>query len=164
MATGRKQVAFDMDTAALKKHYPNKSWEHAYDDVRRYMTNNGFRWQQGSVYVSTKPVDVYRVAAVISALIDKNPWLNDGVSPPPLQAAGFNSPSCQWRVQSPTDAYVFRGGGQSPCPLKTSVQQLKCAFGASILDGAKIECMYARLCSNKYRKRIQSEQSLRQKF
>jgi hypothetical protein len=33
----------------------------------------------------------------------------------------------------------LRGGGQSPCPLKTSVQQLKCAFGASILDGAKIE-------------------------
>ncbi|MDR2355545.1 MAG: hypothetical protein LBE16_05045, partial [Clostridiales Family XIII bacterium] len=38
-----------------------------------------------------------------------------------------------------TDAYVLRGGGRSPCPLKTSVQQLKCAFGASILDGAKIE-------------------------
>ena len=40
--------------------------------------------------------------------------LNDGASPPPLQAAGFRFQSDQRRVQSPADAYGSEGGGQSP--------------------------------------------------
>jgi hypothetical protein len=42
------------------------------------------------------------------------PELNDGASPPPLQAAGFRFQSCQRRVQSPADAYGIAGGGRSP--------------------------------------------------
>jgi hypothetical protein len=64
--------------------------------------------------------------------------LNDGISPPPLQAAGSGFPSCRWRVQSPTDAYVLRGCERSPCPLKTSVQQFECA-PRSNFDEAKFE-------------------------
>lgn len=52
MAAGRKQVAFDLDTDALKTYYPSESWNNAYDVIRRHMTNNGFNWLQGSVYVS----------------------------------------------------------------------------------------------------------------
>jgi virulence-associated protein VapD len=31
MAAGRKQVAFDLDTDALRKYYPSESWNNAYD-------------------------------------------------------------------------------------------------------------------------------------
>jgi virulence-associated protein VapD len=75
MAT-RKQVAFDMDTAALKEYYPNKSWEHAYDVIKQHMTKNDFQWQQGSVYVSNKPMNPVKVSDILSVLIVKHPWLN----------------------------------------------------------------------------------------
>jgi virulence-associated protein VapD len=76
MAAKRKQIAFDLDTTALKAYYPSNSWQNAYDDIKRHMTQNGFQWQQGSVYVSTRPMDSYKVHAVLSALITNRPWLN----------------------------------------------------------------------------------------
>ena len=66
MAIGRKQIAFDLDTASLKKYYPNKSWENAYNDIKRHMKNNGFEWQQGSVYVSKKSMESVSIAMVLS--------------------------------------------------------------------------------------------------
>ena len=76
MADTRKQIAFDLDTNALKLYYPSKSWNNAYDVIRRHMTANGFRWLQGSVYVSEKPMKPYRVTRVLFELVEKNPWLN----------------------------------------------------------------------------------------
>ena len=76
MATGRKQVAFDLDTNALKKYYPSDSWNSAYDVIKRHMLNNGFSWQQGSVYISDSPMLSRDVSLAIEVLIQKNPWLN----------------------------------------------------------------------------------------
>jgi virulence-associated protein VapD len=76
MATSRKQVAFDMNTAALKEYYPSKNWQHAYDVIKRHMTRNGFRWQQGSVYVTIKPMNPVKVSNILTALIDRHPWMN----------------------------------------------------------------------------------------
>jgi virulence-associated protein VapD len=72
----RKQIAFDLDTAELKAYYPTNNWQHAYDDIKRHMTRNGFLWRQGSVYVSKNPVNSYQTDAVLSALTTKHPWLN----------------------------------------------------------------------------------------
>lgn len=76
MANTRKQIAFDLDTKALKVYYPSESWNNAYDVIRRHMEKNGFHWLQGSVYVSDKAMSSYRVAKVLSELVAKNPWLN----------------------------------------------------------------------------------------
>lgn len=76
MATGKKQISFDLDTKALKTYYPSGSWKNAYEVIRRYMVNSGFNWLQGSVYVSQKPVASAEVTNILDELIDKNPWLN----------------------------------------------------------------------------------------
>lgn len=76
MAAGRKQVAFDLDTDALKTYYPSESWNNAYDVIRRHMANHGFNWLQGSVYVSQKPITSAEVTNILDELVSKNPWLN----------------------------------------------------------------------------------------
>ena len=43
-------VSFDIDTNCLNKHYPQETYQNAYNDIRKFMENNGFEWQQGSVY------------------------------------------------------------------------------------------------------------------
>jgi len=76
MAASRKQVAFDMDTKALKEYYPKDNWAYSYEIMKRHMTKNGFKWVQGSVYVSIKPIHGDTVSKIIAALIKKHPWLN----------------------------------------------------------------------------------------
>lgn len=76
MAQTRKQLAFDLDTNLLKKYYPSKSYNNAYDVIKRHMQNNGFSWVQGSVYISDKAISYQFVSEIIEALIERNPWLN----------------------------------------------------------------------------------------
>jgi virulence-associated protein VapD len=52
MATTRKQVAFDLDSNALKAYYPSEHWQSAYEKIKQHMLKAGFEWQQGSVYIS----------------------------------------------------------------------------------------------------------------
>lgn len=52
MVAGRNQVAFDLDTDALKTYSPSERWNNAYDVIRWHMTNNGGKWLQGSLSVS----------------------------------------------------------------------------------------------------------------
>lgn len=72
----RKQIAFDLDTKALKKYYPSDSWQNAYDVIKRHMKKNNFIWLQGSVYVSEKSMTVHNVSNILKDLVAKNPWLN----------------------------------------------------------------------------------------
>lgn len=76
MATTRKQIAFDLDTNALKAYYPSEGWNHAYDVIQRHMEKRGFKHLQGSVYVSKEAISSYRVAAILEDLVNDNPWLN----------------------------------------------------------------------------------------
>jgi len=72
----RKQVAFDLNTNELKKFYPSNSWNKAYEDIKIHMTANGYRWQQGSVYVSKFPMSMINASKILSNLVRKFPWLN----------------------------------------------------------------------------------------
>ena len=72
----KKQIAFDLDTKMLEKYYPTDNWRKAYDDIKEHMQNNGFIWQQGSVYTSLKAMKSVEVSAILMDLIQKNPWLN----------------------------------------------------------------------------------------
>lgn len=76
MGNTRKQITFDLDTNALKIYYPTESWNNAYEIIRKHMIKNGFRWLQGSVYVSENNMKPYHVTRVLDELIKKNPWLN----------------------------------------------------------------------------------------
>ena len=76
MSTYKKQISFDLDTNALKTYYPSESWNHAYDTIKRHMENNGFKWLQGSVYISDKPMSSVKVSKILEDLVTKNPWLN----------------------------------------------------------------------------------------
>lgn len=76
MAASRKQIAFDLDTNALKIYYPTESWNNAYDIIKRHMENKGFKWMQGSVYVSEAPMSTVKVMDILYSLVKENPWLN----------------------------------------------------------------------------------------
>ncbi len=76
MDNSRKQITFDLDTKALQKYYPGESWNNAYEVIKKHMLKNGFRWLQGSVYVSENLMETAAVTLVLTLLVKKNPWLN----------------------------------------------------------------------------------------
>lgn len=76
MASGRKEIAFDLDTHQLKKYYPNKNWRGAYEDIRKFMLDNGFEWRQGSVYVSKTGKPFSEISKVLNHLSKQHQWLN----------------------------------------------------------------------------------------
>lgn len=76
MSKFKKQITFDLDTKALKIYYPNKSWNNAYDIIKKHMTKNDFLWLQGSVYVSIHPMSSKEVTHILDKLIEDNKWLN----------------------------------------------------------------------------------------
>lgn len=76
MAATRKQLAFDLDTKALKTCYPGESWNNAYEIIKRHMLKNNFSWLQGSVYVSVKSMTSAEITNILDELLVQNPWLN----------------------------------------------------------------------------------------
>lgn len=73
-------IAFDLDTDTLKKSYGNDSYNNAYGDIRKTLTEHGFNWQQGSVYFGD-PAKVDSVRCVLAAmdLARKYPWFAPSV-------------------------------------------------------------------------------------
>jgi CRISPR associated protein Cas2 len=47
-------ITFDLDTDTLQQLYPGDSWRNAYTEIRRILIEDGFEWQQGSVYFGTR--------------------------------------------------------------------------------------------------------------
>lgn len=72
----RKQVSFDLDTKALQKYFPEENWRKAYDVIKKYMKQNGFDWQQGSVYVSKSSKANKDINILLNNLIKENKWLH----------------------------------------------------------------------------------------
>ncbi|MRJ11622.1 virulence protein [Ornithobacterium rhinotracheale] len=44
-------ITFDMEVSALKEYY-GEPYHKAYYDIRKLLKNYGFKWTQGSVYLS----------------------------------------------------------------------------------------------------------------
>lgn len=57
-------ITFDLDTDTLEQAYPGQSWRTAYLDVRKILIEQGFKWQQGSVYFG----EAEKVSAVTCVL------------------------------------------------------------------------------------------------
>jgi virulence-associated protein VapD len=73
-------ITFDMDTETLQYAYPGDSWRNAYVEVRRVLIEEGFDWQQGSVYFGNpKHIDAVKCVVVAQRLARELPWLSGSV-------------------------------------------------------------------------------------
>lgn len=62
-------LTFDIDTSCLEDNYQN-----AYGDIRKFMEENGFKWQQGSVYFGDETINAVNCVMVVQKLAKKFPW------------------------------------------------------------------------------------------
>lgn len=76
----RKAINFDLDTANLKKYYPQKNYRQAYRDIKDFMVNNGFKHRQWSGYISIHKINDYDVKKITQNLTKKFVWLKKCVN------------------------------------------------------------------------------------
>lgn len=67
-------IVFDLDTNSLKEVYPGPSWNNAYQEIRAYLAERGFGWQQGSTYFGDETVDAVRCVITIQQLTGHFAW------------------------------------------------------------------------------------------
>lgn len=68
-------VLFDLDTNCLTTCYEGNSYHGAYNEIKKYMLDNGFTWTQGSVYFGD-PVKINAVNCVliVQQMAKQFPW------------------------------------------------------------------------------------------
>jgi virulence-associated protein VapD len=73
-------ITFDLDTDTLQQAYPGDSWRNAYAEIRRILIEEGFDWQQGSVYFAN-PQQIDAVTCVVASqrLVSELPWFGESV-------------------------------------------------------------------------------------
>lgn len=76
----RKAINFDLDTKALKKHYPNNDYRQAYRDLKKYFIENGFEHRQWSGYVSKEKISIAKIISFTRRLTKTFPWLKKCVN------------------------------------------------------------------------------------
>lgn len=73
-------ITFDFDTEALKANYHVASYNNAYTDVRKVLTDEfGFFWQQGSVYFGDESVDAVVCVMAVQELKRRFTWFEPSV-------------------------------------------------------------------------------------
>ena len=77
----RKQITFDLHQESLKQLYPHTEppqnaqyYKKAYQDIRRFMTANGFEHRQYSVYVSAEKLTTLDVIGLMEQLAEIGYW------------------------------------------------------------------------------------------
>ena len=82
MGMMRKQITFDLSQEALGMHYPHSErsqseyyYRKAYQDIRKFMNEQGFAWQQHSVYISEKPMTAMDIVLLSQRMAEEMPWL-----------------------------------------------------------------------------------------
>lgn len=82
-ASGKGQsmyaIVFDLDTNSLKEVYPSESWNNAYAEIRRFLGERGFGWQQGSTYFGDDTVDAVSCVLTIQELTEAFEWFSAAV-------------------------------------------------------------------------------------
>jgi virulence-associated protein VapD len=73
-------ITFDLDTDTLQKVYPGDSWRNAHTEIRRILIEEGFDWQQGSVYFGN-PEQIDAVTCVVASqrLASELSWFGESV-------------------------------------------------------------------------------------
>jgi virulence-associated protein VapD len=68
-------IAFDLDTEILAQTYGAASHNNAYADIRRFLQDKGFEWQQGSVYFGQPgKIDAVKCVLAVQELSKTYPW------------------------------------------------------------------------------------------
>ena len=67
-------VAFDLDTEILRQTYGDPA-NNAYGEIRRFLVDRGFEWQQGSVYFGNPDrINAVTCVVVVSEMSRALPW------------------------------------------------------------------------------------------
>lgn len=72
-------ITFDLDTDTLKKSYHNTSWQNAYNDIAKFLRENGFDRQQGSVYFGNNDIDTVKCQTTVQMLALTYDWFAPAV-------------------------------------------------------------------------------------
>jgi virulence-associated protein VapD len=67
-------IVFDLDTNSLEQVYQGASWRNAYSEIRNYLGERGFGWQQGSTYFGDETVDAVQCVLAIQDLTREFSW------------------------------------------------------------------------------------------
>lgn len=68
-------IFFDLDESALKKYYPNKYYNQAWADIKRFMESRDFVHQQYSGYISKNYMTQFRAQTIVKDMTLKYPWI-----------------------------------------------------------------------------------------
>ncbi len=72
-------ITFDLDTKMLETTYGSSSWQNAYADIARFLSERGFDRQQGSVYFGNDTVDVVRTQNAVIEMTLAFSWFGSSV-------------------------------------------------------------------------------------
>jgi len=73
-------IAFDLNQAALERHYPGGTARNAYGDIARELAAHRFARQQGSVYFGDRGTDSVSCVLAVQAVSKRYPWFGHVVS------------------------------------------------------------------------------------
>ncbi len=73
-------ITFDLNTKVLEETYPSPLWQNAYSDIARFLRQQGFERQQGSVYFGNDDVDVVRCQNAVIELTLAFNWFAPAIS------------------------------------------------------------------------------------
>jgi len=71
-------LSFDMEVAKLKEHY-GEPYNKAYDEIRVVMSEMGFNWAQGSVYISKDERNTLTCVYKVINKLSNIPWFKQSV-------------------------------------------------------------------------------------
>ena len=66
-------VAFDLDTELLRQTYGDPA-NNANGEIKRFLLDRGFTWQQGSVYFGTERINAVTCVLAVSEMSRALPW------------------------------------------------------------------------------------------
>ena len=69
-------VLFDLDTNCLNENYDGNPYHNAYKQIKDFMIENNFKWQQGSVYFGDETIDAVSCVMVVQKLSKKYAWFS----------------------------------------------------------------------------------------
>ncbi|WOC53213.1 Endoribonuclease VapD 2 (plasmid) [Bergeyella porcorum] len=69
-------ILFDLDINSLSGDYEDEIYHNAYQLVKEFMIENGFKWKQGSVYFGDDSIDAVACVLAVQGLARKYPWFS----------------------------------------------------------------------------------------
>ncbi len=71
-------ITFDLDVESLKVHYGDP-YNNAHGEIRKVLLNQGFAWQQGSVYFGGETINAVTCVLAALELTRALPWFASSV-------------------------------------------------------------------------------------